>query len=84
MSTLGQAPYVAFGVWLPLDRRALKARKFRVYHPLGDGRYMMKEMPGPQNFQQGMSSWRVFKVAALMLNVVSLSDLLSSEKMVER
>ena len=84
MSTLGQAPYVDFGVWLPFDRRALKAQKFRVYHPLGDGSYMMKEMPGPQNFQQWMSSWRVFKVAALMLNVVSLSNLLSSEKMVER
>ena len=84
VGVLGQAPYVDFGVWLPFGRRALKAQKFRVYHPVGDGSYMLKEMPGPQNYQQWLASWRVFKVAALMLGIVSLANLSSYEKLIER
>ena len=67
VSVLKQAPCVDFGVWLPFGRTSLKSQKFKVYMPLGDGTYFMRELPGPQNFQQRMASWRVFKVAALML-----------------
>ena len=81
---LKQAPYVDFGVWVPFGRRALKLQKFRVYTPLGDGSYLMRELPGPQNFQQWQACWKVFKTAALMLWIVSLTALLNYEKMVER
>eukprot|EP00439_Symbiodinium_sp_Y106_P048834 s2768_g6.t1 len=81
---LDQAPYVDFAVWVPFGRRALKTQKFRVYHPLGDGSYLMREMPGPQNFREWLSSWRVFKVAALMLGILSLAVMLSYEKLIER
>ena len=84
VETLKQAPYVDFGVWLPFGRRALKTQKFRVYMPLGDGTYFMRELPGPQNFQQWMASWRVFKVAALMLGFCSLAALSAYEKTIER
>ena len=84
VETLKQAPYVDFGVWLPFGRRALKTQKFRVYMPLGDGTYFMRELPGPQNFQQWMASRRVFKVAALMLGFCSLAALSAYEKTVER
>ena len=70
---LKQAPYVDFGVWVPFGRRALKLQKFRVYTPLGDGSFLMRELPGPQNFQQWQSCWKVFKTAALMLGIVSLA-----------
>ena len=72
---LKQAPYVDFGVWVPFGRRALKLQKFRVYTPLGDGSFLMREMPGPQNFQQWQACWKVFKTAALMLGIVSLTAL---------
>ena len=81
---LKQAPYTDFGVWMPFGRRALKLQKFRVYTPFGDGTFLMKEMPGPQNLQQWQACWRVFKTAALMLGIVSLTALLNYEKMVER
>ena len=81
---LKQAPYTDFGVWVPFGRRALKQQKFRVYTPLGDGSFLMKEMPGPQNFQQWQACWRVFKTACLMLGIVSLTALLNYEKMIER
>ena len=81
---LKQAPYTDFGVWVPFCRRALKTQKFRVYTPLGDGSFLMREMPGPQNFQQWQACWKVFKTVSLMLGIISLTALLGYEKMVER
>ena len=81
---LGQAPYCDFGIWLPFARRTQRAQKFRTYIPLGDGSFLMKEIPGPQNFLQWTTSWRVYKVAAIMLGFCSLASLTAYEKCVER
>eukprot|EP00438_Fugacium_kawagutii_P032453 Skav223757 [mRNA] locus=scaffold3575:530860:532071:- [translate_table: standard] len=81
---LDQAPYVDFSVWLPFGRRALKTQKFRTFVPLGDGSYLVKELPGPQNLVQWLASWRVFKVAALSLGIVDLSALQQYEKAIEK
>ena len=81
---LKQAPYCDFSVWTPFGRRALRSQKFRTYVPLGDGSYLVKELPGPQNLQQWMASWRVFKVAAISLGIVTLSALQQYEKLIER
>ena len=80
----GMAPYVDFSVWLPFGRRAMKSQKFRTYFPLGDGSYLMKDLPGPQNFQQWLTSWRVFKTGAIMLGIVSLSALQLYERAIEK
>ena len=82
--TLGQAPYVDFAVWLPFGRRTQKSQKFRLYQPLGDGSFLMRELPGPQNLQQWLVCWRVFKCAALMLKISSLASLQLYEKTVAR
>ena len=37
--------------------------------PVGDGTYVVKEMPGPQNMIQWLLSWKVYKVALIMLDV---------------
>ena len=81
---LGQAPYVDFSVWTPYARRALRTQKFRTYVPLGDGSYLMKELPGPQNLQQWLACWRVFKVAALALGILSMASLQLYEKLIEK
>ena len=81
---LKQAPYVDFSVWTPYSRRSLRSQKFRTYVPLGDGSYLMKELPGPQNLQQWTSCWRVFKVASLALGILSLASLQLYEKLIER
>eukprot|EP00435_Cladocopium_sp_Y103_P052950 s2244_g16.t2 len=52
--------------------------------PLGDGSYITKELSGPQNLTQWMACWRVFKVAALALGIISLSALQQYEKVVEK
>ena len=61
-----------------------KHHKFRVYTPLGDGSFLMREMPGPQNLLQWQACWKVFKTAALMLGIISLTALLNYEKTIER
>ena len=68
------APYTIFAIWRPLGWKFLKAQKFRVYYPLGDGSYIMRELPGPQNAQQWLTPWRVYKVACLMLSIASLAS----------
>ena len=79
-----KSPYVDFGVWGPYGRKALKTQKHRTFVPLGDGSFLQKEMPGPVNLQQWMASWRVFKVAAISLNIVSLAALQLYEKNIEK
>ena len=81
---LKQPPYADFGVWLPFARRTQKAQKVRAFMPVGDGTYVLKEMPGPQNMLQWLSSWKVYKVALIMLDVVSLAALQLYEKTIER
>ena len=80
----GMAPYVDFSVWLPFGRKALRSQKFRTYFPLGDGSYLMKDLPGPQSFQQWLVSWRVFKTGAIMLGAVSLASLQLYERAIEK
>ena len=80
----GMAPYVDFSVWLPFGRKALKSQKFRTYFPLGDGSYLMKDLPGPQSFQHWLTSWRVFKTGAIMLGAVSLASLQLYERAIEK
>lgn len=81
---LKQAPYCDFSVWTPFGRRALRSQKFRTYVPLGDGSYLVKKLPGPQNLQQWMASWRVFKVASISLRILSLAALQQYEKLIEK
>ena len=79
-----QPPYVDFSVWLPFGRRVLKNQKFRAFMPIGDGSFVMKELPGPQNLQQWLVSWRVFKAACICLNIVTLAALQLYEKVIEK
>ena len=62
---LKQAPYTDFSVWTPFGRRALRSQKFRTFVPLGGCSFLTAELPGPQNLQQWLASWRVFKVVAI-------------------
>ena len=71
-------------IFIPFGRECLKAPKFRVYHPLGDGSYIMRELPGPENLQQLLTSWRVYKAACLMLSIARLASLQIYEKAIER
>ena len=82
VNVLKQAPYADFGVWLPFARRTQKAQRFGAYLPVGDGTYVLKEMPGPRNLLQWLPSWKVYK-ACIMLDVVSLA-LQLYEKTIER
>lgn len=77
-------PYCDFGVWLPFERKMTKVHRFRVYTPLGDGSFLQKDLPGPGSFQAWMASWRVFRVACLMLNVATLSALENYARHIER
>ena len=62
----------------------MKNQKYRTVFPLGDGSYLTKELPGPSTFQAWLGCWRVFKSAALMLNICTLASLTSYERFVER
>ena len=67
----GRTPYVDMGIWGPFHRKILKAIKYRTWQPVGYGKYIQKEVPGPSNFDQYTTIWKVFVVAALMSRHVS-------------
>ena len=67
---LGNAPYVDHAVCGPFGRKTTRANKFRTWIPTSDGSKISKESPGPENFQQWLSSWRVFEAAAIMLDLI--------------
>ena len=73
--TNNQAPYCDFAIWLPFGRGTSKSQKTRTYTPLGDGSFLYRDIPGPGSFQAWACSWKVFKCAAMMLNIVNLASL---------
>ena len=81
---MNMAPYVDFGIFQPFSRRAMRSSEFRTYIPLGDGSFLMKELPGPQNYAQWLTCWRVFKVAAISLGITSVAALLLYERTIEK
>ena len=81
---LHQPPYADFAVWLPCGRRTYKAQRFRSYMPVGDGTYALRELPGPQNLLQWQCSWKVYKVAMLMLGICSLASLSLYERTIDK
>ena len=75
---------VHMGVWLPFGRRALKNQKLRSFFPEGDGTFVACECPGPQNYMQWLSRWKVFSSSSHQSRYSILGSVLASEKQIER
>ena len=84
VSVNDNAPYVDMSIWVPFERRMSKVQKCRTYHPLGDGSFLVRDLPGPSTHQGWLASWRVFKCAALMQEIVSLAALQNYERHIEK
>lgn len=84
VTKMGAAPYTDFSVWVPFERKMSKNHRFRIFHPLGDGSYLQKDIPGPSSFQAWASSWRVFRAACLMLKVATLASLETYYRHIEK
>ena len=81
---MGATPYADFSVFLPFGRKALRSYKYRSYIAQPDGSYLMREVPGPASFQQWITSYKVYKTALMMLDVISLATLNAYEAHVEK
>ena len=71
-----------FAIWTPFERRAAKSHRFSVFTPLGDGRFIQRDLPGPRNFMA--ASCRVFRAAAIMLKICSLAVLEAYYRHIEK
>ena len=80
---LQDPPYTDFGVFGPYGRKLLRSSKFKTYVLTPEG-YTTKEIPGPANFAIWRSSYRVFKTAMIMMDIISVSNLMSYESTIER
>ena len=81
--TQDTAPYVDFAIFVPFGQRALKASKFHTYTLTATG-YVTKDLPGPANFTQWRTCYRLLKTALIMLDAVGLAALHSYEMAMER
>ena len=79
----GVAPYVDFAIFTPYGHRTQRSAKFRTYI-LTAGGYTTKELPGPSNFTQWRTCYRVLRTTLIMLDCVSLSAMHNYEMVIER
>ena len=84
VTVMKAAPYVDMAVWVPFGRKASRANRFRTWIPNADRSRMSKEVAGPENYLQWLSSWRAFAVAALMLDVAAQAFLHCYERCMEK
>ena len=66
---LNETPYADFAVWTPFSANVTKAQKFTTYLPQPDGTWLTKEVPGPSDFEAWAFCWKVFRAAAIMLEI---------------
>ena len=69
-----QAPFTDMGVWGPYGDRLARQMKF-TSQVLKDGQWRTVEMPGASSFTAWEEAWRIFRTAAIMLNMASPSVL---------
>ena len=68
----------------PMNANSVGPIKCRVFTPLGDGSFLQRDLAGPASYQSWLAAWRVFRTAALMLNVASLASLELYQRFIER
>ena len=80
----GGPPFADFAVFTPFNRKLQRVMKFRTWIPNGEGGFTAKEIPGPANYHQWLTCYRVFRTAMVMLDAISLAHLHSYEAVMER
>ena len=80
----GRTPGLDFGVWGPFGRKLLRAMKFRNWINNGDGTYVTKELPGPENYMQWKAIFIVFMTAAIMLDRIMEHAMEKYRKRIEK
>eukprot|EP00435_Cladocopium_sp_Y103_P074084 s120_g46.t1 len=81
---LGQPPYCDFAVWVPFAKKHLRAQKYQSFVLQEDGTFMAKMVPGPTCYAHWQASYRVLRTTLVMLEVISLANLMEWEAMIER
>ena len=79
----GFGPYADFSVFLPYGRKAHRSQKYRTYIPTQEG-YLVREIPGPSNFDQWRASYRVYRTALMMLNTLTMATCVAYEAHIEK
>ena len=65
-----QPSYADFAVFTSHGRKFMKAMKYRTFMLTMEGSYISKEVPGPSTHSQWLSSFRVWRTAMIMLEVL--------------
>ncbi|MDE0840171.1 MAG: hypothetical protein OSB41_14110, partial [Kiritimatiellae bacterium] len=82
--TTKKTPYADFAISGPFGRKTYKLNKFRTWVPTGDGAYISREVPGPENHAVWLISWRVFAAACTMLGIIGTAALEAYEGCIEK
>ena len=80
----GRTPYADFAVFLPFARKVVRTHKFTAYVPQPDGGWLKKEILGPDGYEAWLVSWRVYRVAFIMLNLADEVALTRYSRQIER
>ena len=78
------SPAVDFAIWTPYARKTGRASKFTAFLPQPDGTWISREVPGPSNLSGWKYCWRVFRCAAIMLDMIPETALMEYQRTMER
>jgi hypothetical protein len=81
--TNGGSCYADLAICTPYGKRVGKALKFRVYLPVGDARYELREISGPSNFHIWRFNFRILQSLAAGLEALSYGTALRYERFIE-
>jgi len=71
VATSGAAIYADFAIWKPHANRLKKAILFQGLHIDSSGKVAIAEIKGPASFEEWEACWKIFRVAAIMLSLLS-------------
>eukprot|EP00435_Cladocopium_sp_Y103_P031619 s2661_g8.t1 len=71
-------------VWVPFAKRFMKSQKYQSFVLQDNGTFLAKMIPGPSCFSHWQASFRLLRTALVMTDIISISNLMEWETMVDR
>ena len=83
VNILGRTPYGNFASLTAFSDRVTRKNKFQLLQYIGDGKYSYRELPGPANYREWLSSFRVFSTICRSILIVVHAALTAYERRIE-
>ncbi len=71
VTVMNRTLYADYAVWTPYGEQIGAAQKFKVWLPVGNGKYQNVELKGPINYQTWLGCHKVMRTAAIAIKALT-------------